>query len=72
MTVGTLDRRTLFVLLGGLLLIVVLRFGVYGDRQTQVVAAVESIPAAENRLERLRQIAATVPGKEAVLKQASA
>jgi len=72
MTVGTMDRRTLFVLLGGLLLIAVLRFGVYGDRPTQVVAPSESIPAAENRLDRLRQIAATVPGKEAVLKQASA
>jgi len=46
MTVGTLDRRMLFVLLGGLLLIVVLRFGVYGDRPTQVVAPSESIPAA--------------------------
>ncbi len=71
MTVGTLDRRTLFVLLGGLLLIAVLRFGVYGDRPTQVVAPSESVPAAEKRLERLRQIAATVPGKEAVLKQAA-
>jgi hypothetical protein len=72
MTVGKLDRRTLLILLGGLLLIAVLRFGVYGDRPTQVVAASESIPAAENRLERLRQVAATVPGKEAVFKQASA
>jgi hypothetical protein len=72
MTVGTLDRRTLFVLLGGLLVIAVLRFGVYGDRQAQVVAPSESVPAAENRLERLRQIASTVPGKEAMLKQASA
>ena len=72
MTVGTLDRRLIFLLLGALLLIAVLRFGVYGDRQTAVVAPSESIPAAENRLERLRRIAATVPGKEAVLKQASA
>ena len=72
MTVGTLDRRTLFVLLGGLLLIVVLRYGVYGDRQTPVVAPSESIPAAEKRLERLRQVAATAPGKLAVLKQALA
>jgi hypothetical protein len=72
MTVGTLDRRTILVLVGGLLLILVLRFGVYGERQTQVVAPSESIPAAEKRLERLRQIAATVPGKEAVLKRASA
>jgi hypothetical protein len=72
MTVGTLDRRTIAVLIGGLLLIAVLRFGVYGDRPTQVVAPSESIPAAENRLQRLRQIAGTVPGKEAMLKQASA
>jgi Tfp pilus assembly protein PilO len=72
MTVGTLDRRTLFALLGGLLLIVVLRFGVYRDRQAQVVAPAESVPLAEKRLERLRQMAATVPGKEALLKQAAA
>jgi hypothetical protein len=72
MTVGTLDRRTILVLVGGLLLILVLRFGVYGERRTQVVAPSVSIPAAEKRLERLRQIAATVPGKEAVLKRASA
>jgi Tfp pilus assembly protein PilO len=72
MTVGTLDRRTLFLLLGGLLLIVVLRFGVYGNRQAQVVAPAESIPLAEKRLDRLRQVAATVPGKEALLKQAMA
>jgi hypothetical protein len=72
MTVGALDRRTLFILLGGLLLIAVLRFGVYGDRPTQVVAASESIPAAENRLERLRRVAATVPGKETLFKQVSA
>jgi Tfp pilus assembly protein PilO len=72
MTVGTLDRRTLLILLGGLLLIAVLRFGVYGDRPTPVVVASESIPAAENRLENRRRVAATVPGKEAVLKQALA
>ena len=72
MTVGSLDRRLVFLLLGALLVIAVLRFGVYGDRPAQVVAPSESIPAAENRLERLRQIAATAPGKLAVLKQALA
>ena len=72
MTVGTLDRRLILLLLGALLLIAVLRFGVYGDRPTQVVAASESIPAAENRLERLRRVAATVPGKETLFKQVSA
>jgi Tfp pilus assembly protein PilO len=72
MTVGALDRRSLFILLGGLLLIVVLRFGVYGDRQQQVVAPTDSIPLAEKRLERLRKAAAMVPAKEALLKQAKA
>jgi hypothetical protein len=70
MTIGSLDRRSLFILLGGLLLIVALRFGVYGDRQQQVVEATDSIPLAEKRLERLRKAAAMVPAKEAILKQA--
>jgi nitric oxide reductase large subunit len=72
LTLGTLDRRTLGVLVGGVLVVLVLRFGVYRDTPAPVVAPAESIPVAEHRLERLRQIAATVPGKEAVLKQAAA
>jgi type II secretion system (T2SS) protein M len=36
------------------------------------VAPSESIPVAELRLDRLRKLAATVPGKEAVLQQATA
>jgi hypothetical protein len=71
-TVGTLDRRTMYMLLGGLAAIAVLRWGVYGDRSAPVAAAVETVPAAEKRLELLRQKAATVPGKETLLKQASA
>jgi hypothetical protein len=38
----------------------------------RAVVPVESIPRAEKRLETLRKQAATLPGKEAVLKQASA
>ncbi len=72
MTVGSFDRRTLFLLLGGLAFIAVLRWGVYGDRTAPVAAAVETVPAAEKRLELLRQKAATVPGKEALLKRVSA
>lgn len=72
MTVGTLDRRMLLVLVGGLLLIAILRFGVYGGRETSVVAPADSIPLAERRLQRLREVSATVPAREAVLKQASA
>ena len=72
MTLGTLDRRSLLVLVGGLVGIAILRFGVYGDHQAAVVGPADSIPMAEKRLQRLREIAATVGGKEAVLKQATA
>jgi hypothetical protein len=72
MNVGTLDRRTLFILLGGLLALAILYFGGYGGHQATVVAASDSIPLAERRLAHLREVAATVPGKEAVLKVAAA
>jgi Tfp pilus assembly protein PilO len=72
MTMGTLDRKTLVFLAAGLAVIGVLRFGVYGDRGADVVAPSESIPKAEQRLQRVRQLAAMLPGKEAVLKQVRA
>ena len=72
MTLGTLDRRSLFILVGGLVGIAILRFGVYGDHRTVVAGPADSIPMAEKRLQRLRELAATVPGKEAVLRQAAA
>src|SRR4051794_7378112 len=54
-------------------LLILVRLGVFSGSDTPgVVAPTESIPAAERRLERLRQLAATVPGKEEVLKQAAA
>lgn len=72
MTVGTLDRKTVIFLIAGLAVIAILRFGVYGDAGTATVAPAESIPKAEQRLQRVRQLAAMLPGKEAVLKQAGA
>ncbi len=72
MTVGNFDRKTFYLLLGGLAVIAVLRWGVYGDRTTPVAAAVQTVPAAEKRLELLRRKAATVPGNQALLKQVSA
>jgi hypothetical protein len=72
MNVGTFERKHLYLLLGGLAGIAVLRFGVYGDRPAAIAAPAESIPVMEKRLDLLRQKAATVPGKEAVLKQALA
>lgn len=53
-------------------LLILLRFGVFQGSDASVVAPTESIPMAEQRLDRLRRLAATVPGKEAVLKQATA
>lgn len=66
------DRRALGLLVAALLLIVVLRFGVYGERQTSVVAPTGSVPLAEKRLDRLRRIASTVPGRETALAQVRA
>jgi hypothetical protein len=72
MTVGTLDRKTILILVSGLVGIAVLRFGVYGERAAPTVDAAESIPQVEQRLDRVRKVAAMLPGKEAVLKQVSA
>jgi hypothetical protein len=71
---GKLDRR-LLLLLAVMAVGVVLRYTVFSDRsQPRVVAAApaDSIPKAERRLQRLREQAATVPAKEAMLKQALA
>jgi hypothetical protein len=68
----TRDRRALIFLGAGIVTLLVLRFGVYGERQNSVVAATDSIPLAEKRLARLRQLAASVPGKQAVLKSVTA
>jgi hypothetical protein len=68
---GAPDRRLLW-LLGALVLLVALRYVVFGDKTPEVVAAVESVPAAEKRLERMRELAGTVAGKEEVLKKAAA
>lgn len=72
MTTGSLDRRLIYLLGGSLVLILVLRLTVLNDNSTPVVtAAAESIPQAEQRLDQLRRIAATVPAKEALRKQAA-
>ena len=71
MSFGTLDRKTAILWISGVAVILIFRFFVLTDRSPAVVAASESTPMAEKRLARLRQIAATVPGKEALMKQAS-
>lgn len=68
MELGTLNRRTLVGL--AVVAIIVLRFGVFGDEEAEVVTPVETVSAAEMRLERLRRLASLVPAKETELKQA--
>jgi predicted Zn-dependent protease len=71
MSFGALDRKTAILWISAIAVILILRFLVLADRSPAVVAPSESAPMAENRLAKLRQIAATVPGKEVLMKQAS-
>jgi Tfp pilus assembly protein PilO len=72
MTTGTLDKRQVYLMAGSLVVALVLRFVVLSDKAPEVVTASESIPQAEQRLDQLRRIDATVNGKEAVKKEAEA
>ena len=66
---GAIDKR-LLILLGVMVVAVAIRFATYsGDGGANVVAAVDSIPAAEKRLLRVREQAATIAAKEGLLKQ---
>jgi hypothetical protein len=65
-------KITLFGTLGVMLASVLVRYGPFANDQGSVVASHDTIPVAKQRLEILRRKAATVPGKEAVLKQVTA
>jgi hypothetical protein len=66
---GKIDKRLLIVL-AVMAVSVVLRYSFSGDSGPAAVAApVDDIPAAERRLLKVREQAATVPAKEALLKQ---
>ncbi len=71
MNLNTRDRRALALLGLGLLTVLVLRYGVFRERQTAVVAASDTVPLAEKRLARLSQVAATVPAKQSLAKTIS-
>ena len=70
--VGSVNRRTLIFGGCGVALILILRFGVYGGSPRTAVAATDSIPMAEKRLARVRQVEATVSGKEELVAHAKA
>ena len=71
MNFGRLDRWKVAILVMGPILIL-LRLGVFEKGDASVVAPTESIPVAEQRLDRLRRLAATLPGKESVYQRAAA
>jgi hypothetical protein len=58
------DRRALLLLAIALVAIVVLRYALPEEDKPPVVHVVDSIPAAEKRLARLRKMAAEAPGLE--------
>jgi len=70
---GTISRKQLAILALCLpLLIFRVVTSLRDNSPAPVIASADSVPIAEHRLDRLRQLAATVQGKEAVLKQAQA
>jgi hypothetical protein len=72
MNLTTRDRRALILLGAGVLTVVVLRFGVYGNSAAAVIESTDSIPLAEQRLARLRQAEVSGPAKQALLNRLSA
>jgi hypothetical protein len=72
MTITTRDRRALALLATGLVIVLGLRFLVYSDKRLEEPRAAQSIPLAETRLNRLRQLSASLAAKEEVLKKAVA
>ncbi len=66
------DKRALVGLAAAVLGVMLFMLFSNGDAQPKVVGAVDSIPSAEKRLARARQLAAGVAGREQLLKQVSA
>jgi hypothetical protein len=67
---STRDRRALSLLLLSALLFVGYRY--LAPSPVEAVTGIESVPAAELRLDHLRQIAAALPAKESILKEVEA
>jgi len=67
MTLQDRDKRALLMLGGAVLISTIVYFWPQGDAAPAVAPSVDSIPLAEQRLSRLRQVVATIPGKRTVL-----
>ena len=72
MTLTPRDQKALAILAVALPIILGVRYFVYGERSADDPGAVSSIPVAEKRLARLRQIAAALPAQEDIAKRALA
>lgn len=66
------DRRALLLLAAACAVAGLLYFALPGEAPAPVVAATGDIPTAERRLVRLRELAASVPGKQEALKAVTA
>jgi len=71
MSLGERDKRALVLLGAAVLIILIWKATSGGGPSLQVAAAADSVPQAEQRLNRLRQIAAKVPAKEELFKKVS-
>jgi Type II secretion system (T2SS), protein M subtype b len=71
MTITERDRRALMLLAGVAVLVVGWSVFSSDDIPATVSGTPDNIPAAERRLDRLRQLSAAVPGKQQLLAQVS-
>ena len=72
MTLRKRDKTALVVLAAAVIVWLLLQLALPGDSPAKLVGTADSIPVAEKRLARLRQLSGGVPGKEEVLKRVSA
>ncbi len=72
MTIGQRDKRALAVLAVAVTVIILFQMSSRDSSPAAVVVASDSVPAAEKRLARMRQMAAVTPGKQETLKQVAA
>ena len=72
MKISERDRRALILMAVALVIGAVLRYAFSGTPATTVSANADTIALAQQRLTRMRQIAATLPPREAAMKQVAA
>ncbi len=72
MTLTQRDRRALILLAAGLVVAAALRVTVFSDASPVVAPVADTTGIAQQRLTRLRQVAATLPARAALEKQAAA